>query len=227
MNCRQLQESLGDHSVGLLDNADMSEFERHVALCADCARSVRQFRRCMELLDHMAPPRAPDDLWMGIRARLEVERSVSVHLQETAVVPPRRTSWRSGILATAAGFAATALVMLSVNTRQPSTRSIADDSPARASTTPVIWNPAQGSFVPTGVEAGQLGGTLNLGPNRRYPPMPFPSMEPMPVYEPAEAPARYPLLPRENKVRRVPTLPLPASTPTPPPGEPSRHQERR
>jgi hypothetical protein len=136
MNCRQLQESLGDHSVGLLEGATLSDFERHLSACAECAKSARQFHRCMELLNHAAPPRPPDDLWFGVRARLELERAVISHVRESRHVSTRRP-WHSNLVATAAGFAVAAVVMIGLSAQRPASWS--DDLSASEPATELQW----------------------------------------------------------------------------------------
>lgn len=119
MTCLQAQESMGDHSVGLLDPESQSAFEEHVAICAECARSLREFRRCLELLDHMPRPTPPPDLWIGMRARLDLERSLIQYASAPPAPAPPVATWWSSAVAALGGFAAAAglLVILSA---QPS-----------------------------------------------------------------------------------------------------------
>jgi hypothetical protein len=131
MNCRQLQESLGDHSVGLLDGATLSEFERHLSTCAECAKSARQFRRCLELLNHVSSPAPPGNLWPGVHARLEVDRSARAHAHHSRRFPTR-WPWHSSLVATAAGFAAAAVVMISLTAQNPPSGRVANDTPPPA-----------------------------------------------------------------------------------------------
>lgn len=166
MNCRQLQESLGDHSVGLLDSQTLTEFELHVSLCAECAKTVRQFRRVLELLDHTASPRPPVDLWMGVRAGMEVERAVQAHVHHARRVPVR-WPWRSGLAATAAGFATAAILMIGLSAQRPSGMAVVDDQPI--SGVPVSLNPSgvPGSLVTLthADTAGPWGQGIRIAPD--------------------------------------------------------------
>lgn len=121
MNCQQFEESLGNHSVGLLDVDATTAFEKHRALCAQCSKSFRQFQRCMELLDHSQRPVPPGNLWGGVKARLEVEQGY-----REAALPPRPAPafpWWTGAAAAAAGFAAALTLMVGLADRpaQPAT----------------------------------------------------------------------------------------------------------
>lgn len=167
MNCRQLQESLGDYSVGLLEHQKRVEFESHVKLCADCAKNVRQFRRCLELLDHTTSPRPPAELWMSVRASLEVERAVQAHTRHAHGISLRRP-WRSSLAATAAGFATAAIVMAGLSARRTGTPiTLADDTPVVSvseSQSPFL------DFAPSIIPATDTGTendrhTITLSPN--------------------------------------------------------------
>lgn len=142
MKCQQVQESLGDHSVGLLDADALSAFEQHLAMCAECARSQSEFLRCMELLDHVPRPAPPADLWIGMRARLDLERSLSLYASPASQpAPPPVASWWSSTVAAMTGFAAAAgmLVLLSA---QP------NSGPASvASVPPVAVSVSQHSII--------------------------------------------------------------------------------
>lgn len=181
MNCRQLQESLGDHSVGLLDSQTLSDFERHLALCAECAKSARQFRRCLELLDHTASPRPPADLWMSVRAALDVERAVQAHVHAARPFTAR-WPWRSGLTATAAGFAVAAVLMVGLTAQRTGTGVFVERSPLTV--TPAI--------------AGSLdSGPARFRPVSAVPPAPPPVAAGMPLPFPPPYSARR-AFPRAN-----------------------------
>jgi anti-sigma factor RsiW len=157
MNCRQLQESLGDHSVGLLDGATLSEFERHLSACAECAKSARQFRRCLELLNHVSSPAPPGDLWKGVHARLEVDRSARAQAHLSRRFQPR---WprHSSLMATAAGFAAAAVAMIGLSAQNPPTGGMASDTPP-----PALRVLDRGVFNPL-APAGATGAGMLVAP---------------------------------------------------------------
>ncbi|HEY3266139.1 MAG TPA: hypothetical protein VGM37_04380 [Armatimonadota bacterium] len=115
MTCQQTRDSLGDHSVGLLDAHALAAFEAHVAACSACASEARQFSRLVVMLDHAPSPTPPKDLWMGIRARVELEKSVAGYARG-AQTPPARGRWSSA-LAAVAGFACAAVIMASLSTQ--------------------------------------------------------------------------------------------------------------
>jgi len=104
MNCQQVQDKMADHSVGLLDPITASDYEAHVACCATCGMEAHRFERCLSVLNHMSRPEPPADLWLGLRARLELERSVRGYAPSAPVARAAR-SWWSGAVAATVGFA--------------------------------------------------------------------------------------------------------------------------
>lgn len=104
MNCRQVQDLMADHSVGLLDAITEDGYTTHVASCTNCAAEARRFDRCISLISAAPRHDPPADLWLGVRARLELERSVRGYAA-TAPVSRVPRSWWTGALTAAAGFA--------------------------------------------------------------------------------------------------------------------------
>ena len=44
---------LGAYSLGLLEDGEIAEVERHLAACSDCRQEVREFKAVREMLNHL------------------------------------------------------------------------------------------------------------------------------------------------------------------------------
>lgn len=122
-----------DYSVGLLDQIASNAYAAHVAGCADCAAEARRFERCTLLLDHMPRREAPADLWLGVRARIELERSLATYTMPVTPVRPVR-AWLSGAAAAVGGFAcALALLLNAGSTGSLNGASMAASTPSAVS----------------------------------------------------------------------------------------------
>ena len=133
MDCQQILNSMPDYAVGLLDPLAAGEYLVHIASCAECAAEARRFERCALLLDHMPRREAPADLWLGVRARIELERSLASYTMPVPPVRPVR-AWLSGAAAAVGGFAcAFALLMNAGSTSSVGGVSMAASSPATVS----------------------------------------------------------------------------------------------
>lgn len=132
MDCQQLVNLMPDYSVGLLDPLAADEYAVHIASCAECAAEARRFERCTLLLDHMPRREAPADLWLGVRARIELERSLGSYTMPVTPIRPAR-AWLSGAAAAVGGFAcALALLMNAGSTSSVGRVSMATSMPASA-----------------------------------------------------------------------------------------------
>jgi hypothetical protein len=110
MDCRTVQESLGDYSVGLLDSGNRAALDEHVGKCPECAREHRRFYRSLAILDQMESPQPPANLWLGIRARLASDGFAGARGSTRGVHPPlpaARYSWLSSVAAVLAGVIVT------------------------------------------------------------------------------------------------------------------------
>jgi hypothetical protein len=124
---------MSDYSVGLLDPVSANEYAVHIASCAQCAAEARRYERCTVLLDHMPRRKAPADLWLGVRARIELESSLASYSMPVTPVRPVR-AWLSGAAAAVGGFAcALALLLNAGSVSSVSGASIASASPATVS----------------------------------------------------------------------------------------------
>lgn len=133
MNCQQAQDAFGDQSVGLLDAQAEAALAAHISGCAACALQRRAFHRCLELLNHTPSPEPPAGLWLGVRARLDLERS----LAELATVAPARPAsppWWNNAAAAVSGFAA-AMGLLYVLSNAPGGTSLSATSISPAAVT--------------------------------------------------------------------------------------------
>lgn len=130
MNCQQVQDWLGDDSVGILNGADKQAFDAHLAHCDNCLAEYRRFHRCMELLNHIPRPVPPLDLWAGVRARMDLERSVSSGTAAPVRKSPIDTWW--GALVTAAAGFAVVMGIFSLTNDTPTATAAADIPPAIA-----------------------------------------------------------------------------------------------
>lgn len=130
MNCQQFQDWLGDDSVGMLTAAAQQAFDAHLASCEICLAEYRRFHRCLELLNHVPRPVPPLDLWAGVRARMDLERSVS-----SATAAPIRKSpadtWWEALVTAAAGFAVV-MGIFSLTSESPTATTAAGIPPAVA-----------------------------------------------------------------------------------------------
>jgi anti-sigma factor RsiW len=115
MDCQQVLNSISDYSVGLLDPLAAEAYAGHVASCPECSAEARRFDRCTLLLDHMPRREAPADMWLGVRARIELERSLASYTMPVTPVRPVR-AWLSGAAAAVAGFACALALLLNAGT---------------------------------------------------------------------------------------------------------------
>jgi len=44
---------LGAYSLGLLEDTEAAEVERHLAACSDCRQEVREFKAVREMLNYL------------------------------------------------------------------------------------------------------------------------------------------------------------------------------
>lgn len=132
MNCRQVQDSMADHSVGLLDSIQAFEYETHLASCAECFAEAGRFERCITMLDHTPRPEPPADLWLGLRARLELERSVRGYAPSAPVARFQKTWW-TGAVASVAGFACALGVLYTAGAPVVNNAAVASAKPAGVS----------------------------------------------------------------------------------------------
>lgn len=63
MNCGKAREKISDYLDGRLSKDRVSEFERHIRGCADCAGELDEMRRVVAALRSLAVQRVPTDLW--------------------------------------------------------------------------------------------------------------------------------------------------------------------
>jgi anti-sigma factor RsiW len=121
MTCQELDERLDDFVDGRLGETESAEVQAHLAACAGCRERAQQLRR---LLAHAAAlPRGiapPEDLWPGIRERIE-RRSAFTGFW---------TSWQPVALAAAAAAAAALSVFLWSGSGPTAVRTVAMPSAA-------------------------------------------------------------------------------------------------
>jgi len=114
MTCEQVQNMMADRSAGLLDETSARRCDAHIEGCSLCGAEARSYERMLFVLDHTPSPRPSSELWSGIRARLELERSLKGY---SSTFPVQRTarSWWTGASAAFAGFACALAFLNSIN----------------------------------------------------------------------------------------------------------------
>jgi hypothetical protein len=80
------------------------DYDDHIHHCSACGAEGRRYERLATVLSHTPRRQPPADLWMGVRARLDLDRSVRGYSTTLPVARPAR-SWWSGVSAAVAGFA--------------------------------------------------------------------------------------------------------------------------
>ena len=134
MTCHELDERLDDFVDGRLGEAESAEVQAHLATCAECRERAQQLR---QLLAHAASlPRGiapPEDLWPGIRERIERRSAWSGFW----------ASWQPVALATAAAAVAALSVFLWSGSAPTVIRTV-----AMPSTSPTL-RPAAGDMTPS------------------------------------------------------------------------------
>jgi hypothetical protein len=86
-------DRLSDYVDGVLNPSDVADVERHVNVCADCARDVSRMRALLGAAS--ALPRAiepPPATWSAVRDAIEARKVATLPLVE--VQRPRKLSWR-------------------------------------------------------------------------------------------------------------------------------------
>lgn len=103
MDCAYIVDTLADCSAGLLSSEKESALRDHLLVCPACAAESRAFEKTMRLLAFADCPTPPENLWLGVRARIELERSVTTYttIQTTA---PHSPPWWASVLTAGAGF---------------------------------------------------------------------------------------------------------------------------
>jgi anti-sigma factor RsiW len=51
---------LGAYSLGLLEDGEAAEVERHLSACSDCRQEVREFKAVREMLNYLGRKRGED-----------------------------------------------------------------------------------------------------------------------------------------------------------------------
>jgi hypothetical protein len=101
--------------------------QEHLRSCAACAADVGELEATMKKIRTASPPAVPiDELWPGIRSRIEQSKLLSLHGGQTTAA--RRRRWAvAGILLAAASIVA--LVVFSRAPRFPADRVIVTSAP--------------------------------------------------------------------------------------------------
>ena len=128
MDCAQILTYLADRSAGILPHSTESELRDHLLACPACAAESKAFEKAMRLLEYAERPSPPDNLWLGVRARIELERSVESYTTPLtkSQVP---TAWWTSMLTAGAGFL-TVMGIVALSNRMDSGYAPQDPPPA-------------------------------------------------------------------------------------------------
>lgn len=81
MACADVQSKLSDYAVGLLNEHERADVERHLQRCVSCSQELEALRRTGMILDALPLEGAPAHLWESIHSRIMTE------------APPRKSLW--------------------------------------------------------------------------------------------------------------------------------------
>ena len=71
MNCSEIQETLSSYHDGELATPRRATVDEHLDTCADCARSLAEFRALSDLSQCLTDAQPPDALWSAIEPCLD------------------------------------------------------------------------------------------------------------------------------------------------------------
>jgi anti-sigma factor RsiW len=77
VHCARVREKLTEYQLGLLEGAKAAELRVHIEQCPECREELAAFERLDAMMEPAEQHEAPDDMWLGIQARMK----------------PRRASW--------------------------------------------------------------------------------------------------------------------------------------
>jgi|GEM_PF-1276608 predicted anti-sigma-YlaC factor YlaD len=128
MDCAHIVDTLADRSAGLLPSEKEAALRAHLLVCPACAAESRAFEKSMRLLAFANSPTPPENLWLGVRARIELERSVTSYttIQTEA---PHSPPWWTSVLTAGAGFL-TVMGIVTLSNRMDSGYAPQDPPPA-------------------------------------------------------------------------------------------------
>lgn len=71
INCRQIAGLLHDYLTGELSPERASELDAHLVGCVDCYRYLDEYRKVIELGQHLPPEPMPDELVRRMRRLIQ------------------------------------------------------------------------------------------------------------------------------------------------------------
>lgn len=74
MRCKDVTSLLSDYLSGCLDRKTHAAVEAHLGGCPSCSADVDSTRKLLASLTSLGRPKAPDDLWESVRARITGEQ---------------------------------------------------------------------------------------------------------------------------------------------------------
>jgi anti-sigma factor RsiW len=73
MSCEAVQSKLSEYAVGLLNECERADVQRHLDECDACLREWEALQRVGLMIDAVSLEEAPPRLWESIRSRIEAE----------------------------------------------------------------------------------------------------------------------------------------------------------
>jgi len=101
MDCKRVQESLSEYSVGLITGKAFSEIETHLSSCLACQHEHEKLEKVLSLVDDLQLREPPAGLWNGVYNRISSEPKVPERMslgQSIAALSRRPVSrWSAGL----------------------------------------------------------------------------------------------------------------------------------